>query len=88
MNGLISYTEIETDDDINHICRFSCPYVQDILYTVFVEKMQNAHNQNILPLEPTVFLEDVFNSHKLNIPALLQRYKGFLKRLTEKANNP
>jgi len=88
MNGLISYTEIETDDDIDHICRFSCPYVQDILYTAFVEEIQNAYNQNILPLEPTDFLDDVFSSPLLNIPALLKRYKGFLRRLTENGNNP
>ena len=88
MNGLIRYTEIETDDDINHICRFSSPYVQDILYNVFVEEMQHAHNQNVLPLEPTDFLEDVFSGPALNIPALLERYKGFLKRLTAKGNNP
>jgi len=88
MNGLISYTEIEKDDKISHICCFSNPYVQDILYTVFVGEMQNDHNQDILPLEPTDFLEDVFHNATLNIPALLKRYKGFLKRLTESGHNP
>jgi hypothetical protein len=88
MNGLISYTEIETEDKISHICCFSNPYVQDTLYSVFVEEIQNDHNQDILPLEPTDFLEDVFHNANLNIPALLKRYKGFLKRLTESGHNP
>jgi len=88
MNGLISYTEIETEDDINHICRFSSPYVQDILYTVFVKEIQTRHNRNILPLDPTDCLEDVFQDSSLNMPVLLKRYNDFLKRLKDSGKNP
>ena len=88
MHGIIAYTEVEKDDDITYTCRFSCPYVQDILYIVFVKDMESSHNKSILPLEPTDLLEDVFNIKTLNIPALLKRYKNFLNRLTEKGSNP
>ncbi|KPA12428.1 hypothetical protein MHK_007360 [Candidatus Magnetomorum sp. HK-1] len=62
-NGTImqSFNEYSDNDNLDIVFFDTCPYVQDILYTVFVEEMQQAHNQNILPLEPTDFLEDVFN---------------------------
>jgi hypothetical protein len=88
MHGLIRYTEIEKDQEFKYICQFSCPYVQDILYTVFVKDIQNEHNRNILALEPADYLEDVFNGPTLNMPALLKRYKAFLKRLTDNGSNP
>jgi hypothetical protein len=88
MHGLITYTEIETDDDIIHTCRFASPYIQDILYTVFVSDIEEHHNQRVLALEPGDLLEDVFNTDHLNIPALLNRYKDFLNRLQKEGDNP
>jgi len=88
MHGLISYIELEDDNGIMHICKFASPYVQDMLYTVFVKDIQENHNQRVLALEPADMLEDVFNCPALNIPALLERYKDFLKRLQKKGSNP
>jgi hypothetical protein len=88
MHGLITYTELETDDDIIHTCRFASPYIQDMLYTVFVSDIEEHHNQRVLALEPGDLLEDVFNTPNLNMPALLNRYKDFLKRLQKAGNNP
>jgi hypothetical protein len=88
MHGLISYTELETDDDIIHTCRFASPFIQDMLYTVFVSDIEEHHNQRVLALEPGDLLEDVFNTDHLNIPALLNRYKDFLNRLQKAGDNP
>jgi len=88
MHGLITYTELETDDDIIHTCRFASPYIQDILYTVFVSDIEEHHNQRVLALEPGDLLEDIFNTPNLNMPALLNRYIDFLKRLQKAGNNP
>jgi hypothetical protein len=88
MHGLITYTELETDEDIIHTCRFASPYIQDMLYTVFVSDIEEHHNKRVLALEPGDFLEDVFNTPNLNVPALLNRYKDFLKRLQKAGNNP
>jgi hypothetical protein len=88
MHGLITYTELETDENIIHTCRFASPYIQDMLYTVFVSDIEEHHNKRVLALEPGDFLEDVFNTPNLNMPALLNRYKDFLKRLQKAGNNP
>jgi hypothetical protein len=63
------------DDEITHICKFSSPYVQDILYNVFVKEIKENHDQRVLAIEPTDLLEDVFCASNLDIPALLGRYK-------------
>jgi hypothetical protein len=88
MHGLIRYHEIEQDQKLQYICQFSCPYVQDVLYNVFVLDIENKHNRNVLALEPVDCLEDVLNGPTLNLPALLKRYKAFLERLKDKGNNP
>ncbi len=88
MHGLIRFHEFEHDQKFKYICQFSCPYVQDVLYTVFVQDIQNEHNRNVLALDPADCLEDVLNSPTLNMPALLKRYKAFLQRLKDKGSNP
>jgi hypothetical protein len=42
----------------------------------------------MIPLDPFDTLDDVFNSHELNIPALLRRYKDYLKRMKDSGENP
>ncbi len=69
------------------VCRFSSPFVQECLYHALSLELLGEHTQ-LLPLDPLDELTDVFASDGLNLPALLQRYKDYLKRLKAKGLNP
>lgn len=69
-------------------CRFSSPFIQDTLYHALSSDLVGSHS-SILPLHPLDDLADVFAvSNRVDLPALLQRYKDYLVRLKEKEINP
>jgi len=88
MHGLISYEKVHQLGEIRYICRFSSPYVQTCLYTVFTNEISTKHSGKVMAIDPLDFMEDVFDSNDLNIPALLDRYKKYLKRLKDNGENP
>jgi len=88
MNGLIIYEKICQTNEIKYICQFSSPFVQSILYNVFTRDIAKSHSGKIMSLDPLDSLEDVFEKKSINIPALLDRYKNYLKRLKENGENP
>ncbi|MDM8550635.1 hypothetical protein QUF72_11175, partial [Desulfobacterales bacterium HSG2] len=70
-----------------YICRFSSPFVQTCLYEAFTTDL-TGDRLPILALEPLDTLSDVFGSPEPDIPALLERYKNYLKRLKARGVNP
>lgn len=93
LNGIIDYTEATDKGGIpRDVCRFSSPFVQDCLYDALASDLI-GERLPILALEPLDDLADVFDdsagsSAELNLPALLERYKAYLKRLKAKGLNP
>jgi hypothetical protein len=81
MHGIITYAE--DDDGSCHICRFSSPFIQTRLYNAFTGIIKKNQERSMIALEPLDTLDDVFNGPDLNIPALLSRYKNYLKRMKE-----
>ncbi|MBF0451805.1 MAG: AAA-like domain-containing protein [Candidatus Magnetomorum sp.] len=88
MHGLIIYEKIRHLKEIRYVCRFSSLYVQSCLYTVFTNEIAQSQSGQVMALDPLDFLEDVFEPPILNIPALLDRYKHYLKRLKDNGENP
>ena len=88
MHGLITYEKIRDDNKHTNICRFSSPFIQERLYNALVIDIRDSQDDRILALEPLDLLEDVFAATNFNIPALLKRYKDYLKRLKEHGENP
>ncbi|QTA79761.1 AAA ATPase-like domain-containing protein [Desulfonema limicola] len=88
LNGIIDNMESgDSSGGKAYVCRFSSPFVQTCLYEAFT--MDFAGDRlPILALDPLDTLSDVFKSPELNIPALLERYKAYLKRLKAKGINP
>lgn len=88
LNGII---ESETGPDEKGgwttTCKFSSPFIQDRLYNAFAEDLVGSDTP-ILALDPLDELADVFESDPLDLPALMQRYKDYLKRLRAKGLNP
>ncbi len=88
LNGIIDYsTAVDANGDEMEICRFSSPFIQECLYNALTYKII-GDDTPILALEPLDELNDVFEKDELNLPALLKRYKDYLKRLKAKGLNP
>lgn len=90
MNGLID--EVFVPDPVNSseeraVCRFSCPFVQRRLYSGFTTSMFGDKGP-ILAIEIGDWLHDVFTPDGLDMPKLLERYRGYLKRLKAKGIDP
>jgi len=81
MHGIITY--VEEDDGSCHICRFSSPFIQTRLYNAFTGIIKKNKERSTIALDPLDTLDDVFSEPELNMPALLSRYKNFLKRMKE-----
>jgi hypothetical protein len=88
MHGLITYEKSRQLGEIRYLCRFSSPYVQTCLYNVFTNEVSKTHSGQVMPIDPLDFMEDVFDPQVLNMPALLVRYKKYLKRLKDNGENP
>ncbi len=88
LNGIID--SLETSDasgNTIYLCRFSSPFVQTCLYESFTMNFA-GDRLPILAIDPLDTLADVFGKPELDIPALLKRYKAYLKRLKAKGLNP
>ncbi len=88
LNGIID-TDTHTSEtgETVEICCFSSPFVQERLFNALTYDLI-GDRMPILALEPLDDLADVFDSPKLNLPALLERYKNYLNRLKAKGINP
>ncbi|MCP4113361.1 MAG: hypothetical protein GY749_48825 [Desulfobacteraceae bacterium] len=88
LNGVIdTQTQTGYDGTTEEVCRFSSPFIQERIYkSVTVDLI--GQRMPILALEPLDDLADVFEGHELRLPALLERYKSYLKRLKAKGINP
>ncbi|QTA78061.1 NTP hydrolase p-loop-containing [Desulfonema limicola] len=88
LNGVIDKQEIINNrGEFIEICRFSSPFIQLRLYNALTMDLI-GERLPILALDPLDTLSDVFEPDELNIPALLERYKAYLKRLKAKGINP
>jgi len=88
LNGIIDYSAItDTNKEETDICRFSSPFVQECLFNALTYQII-GDDTPILALAPLDDLSDVFEKEALRLPALLQRYKDYLKRLKAKGLNP
>ena len=88
MHGLIGYDIFHEKNKINHVCRFSSPFIQICLYSALTSDIKQAQNRSTLALNPMDMLDDVYSGSTLNTEALLQRYKDYLNRLKESGFNP
>jgi hypothetical protein len=88
MHGLIGYEKIDDQNRLYHVCRFSSPFIQTRLYNAFIGEIKDAQDHSLLSLDPLDTLDDVACGTTLNIKALLERYKEYLKRLKESGHNP
>ncbi|KPA08824.1 ATPase domain protein, prokaryote domain protein [Candidatus Magnetomorum sp. HK-1] len=88
MHGLIGYKIVQERNQTYHMCCFSSPFIQTCLYNALVGEIKELQERSMLALDPLDTLDDVFNGHALNIPALLRRYKDFLKRMKDRGENP
>jgi hypothetical protein len=83
MHGLIGYNLFKEGNQAYYICRFSSPFIQTCLYRAFIGEIKENQDRSMIALEPLDTLDDVFDGPELNIPALLNRYKNYLKRMKE-----
>ena len=88
MHGIISYKKSENTHRQYYVSRFSSPFIQTRLYNAFIGEIKEAHDHSMLALDPLDDLDDVNSGSILNLPALLKRYKDYLKRLKENGLNP
>jgi len=88
LNGILDIETVENESgEREDICRFSSPFVQERLYNALTHDLV-GHRTPILALEPLDDLADVFSGERLDLPALLERYKRYLQRLADKGLNP
>jgi hypothetical protein len=88
LNGIIDSSQIKNaHGQVMYVCRFSCPFIQYRLYSALTDDLV-GERLSLLPLHPLDDLADVFAGDKLNLPALLQRYRDYLQRLEEKGFSP
>ncbi len=88
LNGIIDSSDSgDPSGGKAYVCRFSSPFVQTCLYEAFTTDLTGGRLP-ILALEPLDTLSDVFDPPELGIPALLERYKNYLKRLRAGGINP
>ncbi len=88
LNGVIDYVGVIDEKGVaTDFCRFSSPFVQQCLYNALIDDLI-GDRMPMLALDPLDELEDVFRGPKLNVTALLGRYKDYLARLKAKGINP
>ena len=88
MNGIIDKTvPPEGAKGRPPVCRFSSPYVQRRLFAALTGDMFGDRGP-ILAIEPGDTLSDVFLPGGLCVYPLLERYRGYLKRLKARGIDP
>jgi hypothetical protein len=89
-NGIIDEAIIDAPEKPGHkdyVCRFSSPFVQRRLYAALTDDMFGDKGP-LLPIEMGDTLGDVFTAEGIDAPKLLERYRGYLKRLKNKGIDP
>ncbi len=88
LNGIIEEEKVVSESGEKlYVCRFSSPFVQRTLYNGLTLDLV-GDRLPILALSPLDDLSDVFAQSELDLPALLTRYKDYLKRLKANGLNP
>ena len=89
-NGILDETTIVDAEDpevTTAVCRFSSPFVQLRLFAALSVDMFGEKGP--LPaIVPGDWLADVFTESGIQVPALLKRYRDYLKRLKTKGIDP
>ncbi len=88
LNGVIDAKDVSDETGgITQVCRFSSPFIQHNLYDALTHDLV-GDRLPILALDPLDELADVFETPHLDLPALIQRYTSYLKRLKDKGLDP
>jgi len=88
LNGVIDRQEsVDARGEYIEVCRFANPFIQLRIYNALTRDML-GDNLPILALDPLDDLADVFDKEEIDLPALLERYKGYLQRLKARGLNP
>ncbi|MBF0227831.1 MAG: hypothetical protein HQK76_20485, partial [Desulfobacterales bacterium] len=88
LNGIIDeQVNIDQSGKKNYVCIFSSPFIQRRLYNALTVSII-GDRMPIPSLDPLDELADVFEQKELNIPALIEKYKDYLKRLKARGINP
>jgi hypothetical protein len=88
LNGIIDAEDMSGDNGHPvQVCRFSSPFVQQNIYDAFTHDFA-GNRLPILAMDPLDDLSDVLEQEELNLPALIRRYRDYLKRLKAKGLNP
>ena len=88
LNGIIDVQEIVADGGVPAlVSRFSSPFVQLRLYNALTNDLF-GDRLPVLAIEPLDDLADVFSARGLDMAALLERYKGYLRRLKQRGQDP
>ncbi|MDM8536243.1 AAA-like domain-containing protein [Desulfobacterales bacterium HSG17] len=87
LNGIIDAEDVlDNKNQPVQVCCFSCPFVQQNIYDLLTNDF--VSDLPMLALDPLDDLSDVLERPKLNLPALINRYKDYLKRMKAKGLNP
>ncbi len=88
MNGIIDYEDfVDLKGKKIKVCRFSNQFIQQRLYNALARKYIGK-DIPIYALRIGDELEDVFEGERLNLRALIDRYRDYLNRLKEKGLKP
>ncbi len=88
MHGIIEPEVIqESPERYENVCRFTSPFIQQCLYDA-LSGVLVRDPRTILVLDIFDEMTDVFEGAALDLPAVLQRYKGYLHRLRAAGFNP
>jgi hypothetical protein len=88
LNGIIDHAPAPDDPSgRRRVCRFSSPFVQQCLYEALTDDMFGEKGP-LLAIEPGDTLSDVFTPGGLRLAPLLERYRGYLRRLKAQGIDP
>ncbi len=86
-NGILDFEEARSSlGERTYVCRFSSPFVQHRLHAAFTDDL--VPRLPVLALDPLDTLSDVFTETTLDAPALVERYKAYLRRLKASGQDP
>jgi hypothetical protein len=88
LNGIIDFEVAEDSAGMGkEVCRFSSPFIQHRIYNALTLDYSGG-SMAVPALAPLDDLSDVLEQEELNLPALIRRYRDYLKRLKAKGLNP
>jgi hypothetical protein len=88
LNGVIEPEKITGESgEPRYVCRFSSPFVQLRLYNDFTRDLFESRLPSLV-LDPFDRLAEVFQGPEIDTAALLDRYRAYLGRLSDKGLDP